>query len=203
DQEALGTQQACRRLPPRLGLRVVNQPVALPGQLRCRGRHIRYLELDARLRDWDVIGPVGRPEARHGCLPERPQAEVLGTWKSFRELVVALASLKRQPERALVEVTRRHVVTNYRREACEELHVHRPPPVVDGVPSECMTLRSRQRVCDHLVSPPVAPTLHVFTRILAETGRTEDEDLEALRPAFVASPRAGRYTHHVPLLDLD
>src|SRR5439155_22238204 len=54
-----------------------------------------------------------------------------------------------------------------------------------------------------LVSPPVALTLHVFARILAEIGRPEDEDLEALRPALVASPRAGRDAHHVPLLDLD
>src|SRR5258708_9727717 len=54
-----------------------------------------------------------------------------------------------------------------------------------------------------LVGPPVALTLHVFARILAEIGRTEDEDLEALRPALVASPRAGRNAHHVPLLDLD
>src|ERR687895_2205843 len=54
-----------------------------------------------------------------------------------------------------------------------------------------------------LVSPPVAPTLHVVARILAEIGRAEDEDLEALRPALVASPRAGRDAHHVPLLDLD
>src|SRR3954469_20139526 len=54
-----------------------------------------------------------------------------------------------------------------------------------------------------LVSPPVAPTLHVFARIVAEIGRAEDEDLEALRPALVASPRAGRDAHHVPLLDLD
>src|SRR4051794_29608445 len=54
-----------------------------------------------------------------------------------------------------------------------------------------------------LVSPPVALTLHVFARILAEIGRTEDEDLEALGPALVASPRAGRDAHHVPLLDLD
>ena len=54
-----------------------------------------------------------------------------------------------------------------------------------------------------LVSPPVALTLHVFARILTEIGRAEDEDLEALRPALVASPRAGRDAHHVPLLDLD
>src|SRR5947209_6297136 len=54
-----------------------------------------------------------------------------------------------------------------------------------------------------LVSPPVALTLHVVARILAEIGRTEDEDLEALRPGLVASPRAGRDAHHVPLPDLD
>src|SRR3954451_10340954 len=54
-----------------------------------------------------------------------------------------------------------------------------------------------------LVSPPVALTLHVFARILAEIGRPEDENLEALRPALVASPRAGRDAHHVPLLELD
>src|SRR6266536_6560359 len=54
-----------------------------------------------------------------------------------------------------------------------------------------------------LVSPPVALALHVVARILAEVGRTEDEDLEALWPALVASPRAGRDAHHVPLLDLD
>src|SRR3954451_8279991 len=54
-----------------------------------------------------------------------------------------------------------------------------------------------------LVSPPVALPLHVFARILAEIGRTEDEDLEALRPGLVASPRTGRDAHDVPLLDLD
>src|SRR5215218_10900814 len=56
---------------------------------------------------------------------------------------------------------------------------------------------------EDLVSPPVALTLHVVARILAEIGRTEDEDLEALRPALVASPRSGRDAHHVPLLELD
>jgi len=53
------------------------------------------------------------------------------------------------------------------------------------------------------VSPPVALTLHIAARILAEIGRTDDEDLEALRPSLVASPRTGRDAHHVPLLDLD
>jgi hypothetical protein len=54
-----------------------------------------------------------------------------------------------------------------------------------------------------LVSPPVALTIDVFARILAELGRADDEDLEALRPGPVASPRAGRNAHRVPLLELD
>src|SRR5215208_1721462 len=54
-----------------------------------------------------------------------------------------------------------------------------------------------------LVNPPAALTPHVVARVLAEIGRTEDEDLEALRPGLVTSPRAGRDAHHVPLLDLD
>src|SRR6185312_5523411 len=54
-----------------------------------------------------------------------------------------------------------------------------------------------------LVTPPVAPALDVFARILAEIGRADDEDLEALRPGLVASPRTGRDAHRVPLLELD
>src|SRR5512141_295046 len=54
-----------------------------------------------------------------------------------------------------------------------------------------------------LVSPPVALALDVFARILAEIGRADDEDLEALRPRLVASPHTGRDTHRVPLLELD
>ena len=50
-----------------------------------------------------------------------------------------------------------------------------------------------------LVSPPIALTLHVFARSLAEIGSTEDEDLEALRPALVAPPGTGRDAHDVPL----
>src|SRR3712207_3789305 len=38
---------------------------------------------------------------------------------------------------------------------------------------------------------------------LAETGRADDDDLEALRPCLVASPRTGRDAHRVPLLELD
>src|SRR5437899_5921573 len=54
-----------------------------------------------------------------------------------------------------------------------------------------------------LVSPPVALAVDVFARILAEVGRADDEDLEALWPGLVASPRAGRDAHRVPFLELD
>src|ERR687895_1153669 len=54
-----------------------------------------------------------------------------------------------------------------------------------------------------LVSPPIAPALDVFARSLAEIGRADDEDLEALRPGLVASPCTGRDAHRVPLLELD
>src|SRR5437773_2764001 len=54
-----------------------------------------------------------------------------------------------------------------------------------------------------LVSPPVALALDVFARSLAEVGRADDEDLEALRSGLVASPRTGRDAHRVPLLELD
>src|SRR6266571_1684205 len=54
-----------------------------------------------------------------------------------------------------------------------------------------------------LVSPPVALAIDVFARILAEVGRADDEDLEALRPGLVASPRAGRDAHRVPFFELD
>src|SRR5438132_11172813 len=54
-----------------------------------------------------------------------------------------------------------------------------------------------------LVSPPVALALDVFARSLAEIGRADDEDLEALRPGLVAAPRTGRDAHRVPLLELD
>src|SRR5258707_12572157 len=42
-----------------------------------------------------------------------------------------------------------------------------------------------------LVSPPVALAIDVSARILAQVGRADDEDLEALWPGLVASPRAG------------
>src|SRR5437773_6141220 len=54
-----------------------------------------------------------------------------------------------------------------------------------------------------LVSPPVTLAIDVFARGLAEIGRADDEDLEALRPGLVASPRTGRHAHGVPFLELD
>src|SRR5437588_8565445 len=54
-----------------------------------------------------------------------------------------------------------------------------------------------------LVSPPVALAINVFARSLAEIGRADDDDLEALRPGLVASPRTGRDAHRVPFLKLD
>src|ERR1700720_1972980 len=54
-----------------------------------------------------------------------------------------------------------------------------------------------------LVSPPVALAIDVFARSLAEIGRADDEDLEALRPGLVASPRTGRDAHRVPFLEPD
>src|SRR3954464_14254926 len=54
-----------------------------------------------------------------------------------------------------------------------------------------------------LVSPPVALSLDVFTRSLAEIGSANDDDLEALGPGFIASPRTGRDAHRVPLPELD
>src|SRR3954462_15815677 len=54
-----------------------------------------------------------------------------------------------------------------------------------------------------LVSPPPALALDVLARSLAEIGRADDDDLEALRPGLVASPRTGRDAHRVPLLKLD
>ena len=56
---------------------------------------------------------------------------------------------------------------------------------------------------DHLVSPPVAPALDVFAPTLAETGRADDEDLQAVGPGLVASPRTGRDAHRVPFPEVD
>src|SRR5882672_137110 len=54
-----------------------------------------------------------------------------------------------------------------------------------------------------LVSPPVALAIDVFARSLAEIGRADDEDLEALPPGLVASPRTGRDAHRIRFLELD
>src|SRR3954452_18139191 len=54
-----------------------------------------------------------------------------------------------------------------------------------------------------LVGPPVALALDVLARSVAEIGRADDQDLEALRPGLVAPPRAGRDAHRVPPLELD
>jgi len=54
-----------------------------------------------------------------------------------------------------------------------------------------------------LVGPPVALAANVFANILAEIGRADDDDLEALRAGFIASPRASCDSHRVPLFDLD
>src|SRR3954462_11504092 len=54
-----------------------------------------------------------------------------------------------------------------------------------------------------LVSPAVALAIDVFARILAQVGRADDQDLEALWPGLVASPRAGRDAHRVPFFELD
>src|SRR5215216_7070139 len=54
-----------------------------------------------------------------------------------------------------------------------------------------------------LVSPPVALAVDVFAPSLPETGRADDEDLEARRPGLVAAPRTGRDAHRVPFLQLD
>src|SRR6059036_3710935 len=54
-----------------------------------------------------------------------------------------------------------------------------------------------------LVSPPIALAIDVFARSLAEIGRADDDDLEALRSGLVASPRTWRDAHRVPLLELD
>src|SRR3954447_8977717 len=53
-----------------------------------------------------------------------------------------------------------------------------------------------------LVSPPVALTVDVVARVLAQIRRAEDEHLEARRSGLVAAPGPRRDAHGVPLLDL-
>src|SRR5215207_8898581 len=57
--------------------------------------------------------------------------------------------------------------------------------------------------CLALVSPPVALAIDVSARSLTQVGRADDEDLEALWPGLVASPRAGRDAHRIPFPELD
>src|SRR4029077_3097408 len=70
----------------------------------------------------------------------------------------------------------------------------------DRPPRPCPCRSRSHRVS---VSPPAAPTFHVCARIVSEIRRTEDEDLEAVRPALVGSPHGGGDEHHVQLLDVD
>jgi hypothetical protein len=49
----------------------------------------------------------------------------------------------------------------------------------------------------------VALAFNVVARSLAETGRADYEDLEAIWPGLVASTRAGYDAHCVPFLELD
>ena len=82
----------------------------------------------------------------------------------------------------------------------------RVAPQVDALPTASMSsarLRATETInvrATPLVRPPVAPAIDVFARILAEVGRADDEDLEALWPGFVASPRcrAGPAPHPIP-----
>src|ERR1700742_4209054 len=53
------------------------------------------------------------------------------------------------------------------------------------------------------VSPPVSLTLHISPRVLAQVGRTEDDDLKAVRPGLVPSPCTRRDAHDVQLPDVD
>src|SRR6201746_80828 len=77
------------------------------------------------------------------------------------------------------------------------------PPAPPG--RGCLRAAKDQRrfTCLALVSPPVPCAFYVLARSLAEIGRADDEDLEALRPGLVTSPGAGRDTHRVPPLELD
>ena len=47
----------------------------------------------------------------------------------------------------------------------------------------------------------MALAIDIFARIIAEIGRADDEDLEALRPGLVASPHTGRNPDRVPFLE--
>src|SRR4051794_6173345 len=80
------------------------------------------------------------------------------------------------------------------------LAASRPSPSAEPVISTLDIRRaSPARTYLALVSPPVALALDVFARSLAEIGSANDDDLEALGPGLVASPRTGRGAHRVPL----
>ena len=106
-------------------------------------------------------------------------------------LVVVAASLTPPPVPAPVETS------NW--ESNPEPHSPSPPPTPS--PPPLPTPPEHHHLA--LVSPPVAPAFDVVARILAEIGRTDDEDLETPRPGFVASPHTGRDTHRVPFLEVD
>src|SRR5829696_8725517 len=127
------------------------------------------------------LGPGPLPEA--GCVGE--VAGPLGTsWKLQRHLGRSVSYATPGPS-----LGRSQVIPGHWRSRAADIY--------DGrYPGSCLL---RQR----LVSPPIALAFDVFARILAEIGRAEDEDLEALRPGLVASPRAGRDAHRVPFLELD
>src|SRR5262249_12708292 len=54
-----------------------------------------------------------------------------------------------------------------------------------------------------LLRPPAAPPVDVSAWIVAEIGRADHEQLEAVRPGLVASPRTGRDANRIPLPQLD
>jgi hypothetical protein len=141
------------------------------------------------------------------AVTERPAAKQLGRWREASGIVAEYVDFRRsvEPDRrdelwipVAPRPTFANVATARRgfRQPCFSskaavgerlgLHFSRPPAV---------------RI--ELVGPPVALALDVFARSLAKIGRADDDDLEALRPGLVASPRTGRDAHHVPLPELD
>src|SRR3954467_6937653 len=54
-----------------------------------------------------------------------------------------------------------------------------------------------------LIRPPGALALDILAPGVAQARRADDEDLEAVRAGLVATPRAGRDAHGVPLDQLD
>src|SRR3954468_4365570 len=54
-----------------------------------------------------------------------------------------------------------------------------------------------------LAGPPVALAVDISAGVRTEIRRADDEELEALRPGLVASPRPRRNAHRIPLRELD